>query len=137
MRYLSYYNNDWKNAIELELNHPDYLVSLSTESVKISNMNKCVNLKNLSSLDNTYKRDDIVPLNNLRRIYSFNNKYEQNGNCLIQDLFENNKLEYVFVYNISSDPNIVKSFVIRENIENLRFMFVDYNEIYDIKLNIS
>ena len=40
MRYLSYGNNDnYRNTIELQLDHPEDLVSLSTERVKISNMN--------------------------------------------------------------------------------------------------
>ena len=88
-------------------------------------MNECTNLRNLCSKWNTYNRDDIVPLKNLRRIYSYWDEYEENGNCLIQDLFENNRLEYVYIHNGVLDSNIVKSFVIRDNIENLRYMYVD------------
>ena len=120
MRYLSYAGP----YIELALNHPEDLVSLSTWNVKISNMNKCINLRNLYSYDNTYNRDNIVPLKNLRRIYSSNDNYEQNGNCLLQDLFENNKLEYVYINNGYLDSHIVNSFVLRDNIENLRYMHV-------------
>ena len=83
MRYLSYYNADWKNAIELSLNHPKDLVSLSTGKVKISNMNECVNLRNLCSFVNTYKKADILSLKNLRRIYNSNDKYEQNNTCFL------------------------------------------------------
>ena len=101
-------------------------------------MNKCTNLRNLYSAANTYSRDDIVPLRNLRRIYSHEDKYQQNDNCLLQDLIENNKLEYVFVYNEASDSNFVNSFVIRENIENLRYIDIRYNKgVYDIKLNVD
>ena len=122
--YLNYVY-DGSGNYELALNHPEHLVSLSTYHVKISNMNKCVNLRNLNSDSNTYKRDDIVPLKNLRRIYSYRDEYEQNGKYFLQDLFENNKLEYVHVINWREDSNIVKSFVIRDNIENLRYMYVD------------
>ena len=87
-------------------------------------MNKCVNLRNLYSFDNAYERDDIVPLKNLRRIYSYEDEYQQNNTCFLQDLFRNNKLEYVFVYNEASDSNIVNSFVIQDNIENLRYVYV-------------
>ena len=70
MKYLSYYNDSWINTIELVLNHPEDLVSLSTVSVKISNMNECINIKNLYSVDNTYTKQDIEQLHNLKRIYS-------------------------------------------------------------------
>ena len=120
MRYLNYCGL----YFELTLNHPEDLVSLSTWGVKISNINQCVNLRNLYSYKNTYKRDNIVPLTNLRRIYSYIDKYEQNDNCFLQDLFENNKLEYMYVYNGYFDSNIVSSFVIRDNIENLRYIYV-------------
>ena len=138
MRYLGYYNDDWRNTIELTLNHPEDLVSLSTWHVKISNMNQCVNLRNLHSEEITYNRDDIVPLRNIRRIYSYEDKYEQNSNCLLQVLFENNKLEYMYVYSGYFDSNIVKSFVIRDNIENLRYIDVYYDEgVHDVKLNVN
>ena len=101
-------------------------------------MNKCVNLRNLYSFDNAYERDDIVPLKNLCRIHSHNDRYEQNGNCLLQDLFENNKLEHVNVYNINSNSNVVNSFTIQRNIKRLRFINVYYaDEVYDIKLNVA
>ena len=136
MRYLNY--RKIGSNIELTLNHPEDLVSFSTYNVKILNMNKCANLRNLYSYKNTYNSNDIVPLKNLRRIYSHRNKYERNGNCLLQDLFQNNKLEYVYVDNYESASNIVNSFVINDNIENLRFMYVLYNEgVYDIKLNVN
>ena len=88
MRYLNYVYDGYHECgfadnIELTLNHPEDLVSLSTRRVKISNINKCVNLRNLYSYRNTYNRDDIVPLKKLRRIYSYYDKYEQNGNCLL------------------------------------------------------
>ena len=101
-------------------------------------MNKCTNLRNLYSYFNTYNRDDIVPLRNIRRIYSYEDEYEQNDTCFLQDLFRNNKLEYMYVYNGYFDSNIVSSFIINDNIENLRFMHVYYDEgAYDIKLNVN
>ena len=137
MRYLGYdYQGDGNFA--LTLNHPEDLVSLSTRRVKISNINKCLNLRNLYSNRNTYNGDDIVTLTNLRRIHSAYDNYQQNSNSLLQDLFENNKLEYVNVWNYGSDSNIVNSFVIQNNIENLRFMRVYYDEgVHDIKLNVN
>ena len=87
---------------------------------------------------NTYNRDDILPLKNLRRIYSEYDKYEQNDNCFLQDLFKNNKLEYMDVRNWKSDSNIINSFAIRDNIENLRYIDVYYyGKVYDIKLNVN
>ena len=136
MRYLNY--KKIGSNIELTLNHPEDIVSLSTERVKISNMGQCVNLRNLYSKWNTQKRDNIVPLKNLRRIYSYEDEYQQNDNCLIQDLLESNKLEYMDVRNWKPDSNIVNSFVIQNNIENLRFMRVYYDEgVHDIKLNVN
>ena len=87
-------------------------------------MNKCTNLKNLCSKRNTYNRDDILPLRNLRRIYSEYDNYEQNDNCFLQDLFENNKLEYVYIDNGYPYTNVVNSFVIQDNIENLRYVTI-------------
>ena len=107
------------------INHPEDLVSLSTMHVKISNINKCVNLRNLYSDKNTYNSDDIIPLKNLRRIYSCNDYYQQNGNCLLQDIFKTNKLEYVYLYHNESNSNIVSSLILSENIENLKFLYVD------------
>lgn len=100
MRYLNYSCSD--NS-ELTLNHPEDLVSLSTQYVNISNMNKCINLRNLYSYSNTYSSEDIVPLKSLRRIYSRADNYAQNGNCLHHDLFKNNKLEYVYFWNHGTD----------------------------------
>lgn len=57
---------------------------------------------------------------------------------MLQNLFNNNKLEYVYVINEDSSSNIVSSFIIRENIETLKFMYVHYYEgVYAIKLNVS
>ena len=137
MRYLNYVYDKY-GVYELALNHPEDLVSLSAEEVKLSNMNQCINLRNLYSYKNTYNSNDIVPLKNLRRIYSSNDKYQQNGNCLLQDLFNSNKLEYVYVWNNQSDSNVVNSFVINDNIENLRYIDVYYyGKVYDIKLNVN
>ena len=42
------------------------------------------------------------------------------------------------MYSDKPDSNIINSFVINDNIENLRFMFVYYDKgVYDIKLNVS
>ena len=76
MRYLNYYHYNVNNKImELTLNHPEDLVSLSTWKVKILNMSKCINLRNLYSWFNIYKKENIGILKNLRMIYSYNDKY--------------------------------------------------------------
>ena len=85
-------------------------------------MNKCVNLRNLYSYKNTYTKNDIETFHNLKRIYSEYDKYESTDNCLIEDLFKNNKLEYIYVHNWKSNTNIVKSMALSHNIENLRYM---------------
>ena len=42
------------------------------------------------------------------------------------------------VRNWKPDSNIINSFIINKNIENLKFMYVYYNKgIYDIKLDVS
>ena len=138
MRYLCYDNDYNGKSFDISLRYPEYLVSLSTYKFKISNISQCVNLRNLHSYLNIYNSDDIVSLKSLGRVYSWKDKYDKNGNCLLQELFKNNKLEYVLVYNEASDSNTVNSFVINDNIENLRFMCVYYDKgDYDIKLNIS
>ena len=138
MRYLNYIIGPNSERIELTLSHPEDLVSVSTLRVKILNMNKCINLRNIFSWENIYKSDDIVPLKNLRRIYSNFDYYQQNDNCFLHNLLRNNKLEYVYVNNQMSFSNVVNSFVIQDNIENLRFMHVYfYSGVYDIKLNIK
>ena len=53
---------------------------------------------NLYSCENNYVKQDIQNLRNLKRIYSENDSYETKGSCLIEDLFKNNKLEYVYVH---------------------------------------
>ena len=136
MRYLNYDNQS--NNYELTLTHPEDLVSLSTFRVKISNINQCVNLRSLYSGQNTYNRDNIVFLKSLRRIYSDNDRYEQNDSSLLQDLFQNKNLQYVFLRNTFSDSNILNSFILRDNIEYIRCVcaYLNNND-YDIKLDVS
>lgn len=75
MRYLSYrYINT--DSCELTLGHPKDMVSLSLHEIKISNMGQCVKLRNLDSHNNVFSSAGIVPLRNLRRFYSFDDKYE-------------------------------------------------------------
>ena len=87
-------------------------MSAILDNVKISNMNECVNLRNLYSYKNTYTKSDIETLHNLKKIISIDNKYESNDGCLIEDVFKNNKLEYIYVHNWNPDGNIVKSMVL-------------------------
>ena len=54
---------------------------------------------------------------------------------MLEDLFKNNKLEYVDIY---KGNNIVKSMTISSNIQNLRFFNIDNNkDREDITLDIS
>ena len=77
-------------------------------------------------------------MKNLCRISNYNNKYEKCGDCLLQDLFKYHKPEYVHIYNKEYDTNIINSFAIRDNIENLRFLFVYNNKgVHDIRLDVS
>lgn len=138
MRYLCYDNDYNGKSFDISLRYPEYLVSLSTYKFKISNICQCVNLRNLHSYLNIYNSDDIVSLKSLGRVYSWKDKYDKNGNCLLQELLRNNKFEYVHISKGYSDSNIVNSFVIRKNIENLRYIYVYYDEgVHDIKFNIS
>ena len=70
-------------TIELTLKYPEDIVSLSTVSVKISNMNECVNLINMYSRNSIYNSAGIVSLANMRKIYSFRDKNEQSGNFFL------------------------------------------------------
>ena len=101
-------------------------------------MNECINLRNLFSWYNTYTKSNIETLYKLKRIDSYEDKYETKDSCLLEDLFKNNKLEYINVRNDIPDSNIVKSMVLLHNIANLRFMYISQEKAkYDIKLNIS
>ena len=95
MRYLSISNND---SMNITLKYPEDLVSLSSARVKITNMNQCVNLRNLYSWENTYTKEDISSLRALKRLYSAIDKYQGNYS-LLSDLFLGNKLEYVYINN--------------------------------------
>ena len=73
-------------------------------------------------------------MSKLKRIYSYNDKYESNESCMLEDLFKNNKLEYVDIY---KGNNIVKSMTISTNIQNLRFFYINNKYRVDITLDIS
>ena len=54
---------------------------------------------------------------------------------MLQELFNNKKLEYVYVIH---GRNIASSMTISPNIENLRFLYVDnYVDRVDITLDVS
>ena len=56
---------------------------------------------------------------------------------MLEDLFKNNKLEYIFIKTYKF-INIVNSMTLSSNIENLRyFNVIYYNGKVDITLNIS
>lgn len=53
---------------------------------------------------------------------------------MLQDLFNNSKLEYINILNVN---NIVESMTIKHNIENLRCFYVINHASIDITLDIS
>ena len=54
-----------------------------------------------------------------------------------QDLFRNNKLEYVYVYINKSDSNVVGSIPVSCNTEMLRLIVVKSKKKVSIKFDIS
>lgn len=54
MRYLNYVN--WLDSKEIKLNYPADIISAALCHIKFENMNECVNLKNLVSMENIYKK---------------------------------------------------------------------------------
>lgn len=46
-------------------------------------MNECVNLANIYSEENTYTKQDIETLRNIKRVHSEDDKYENDGSCLL------------------------------------------------------
>lgn len=79
MRYLCY--NGYE--AELTIEYPTVLASAVLRKVKIKNLNDCINLRNLYSLFNTYKKEDIDTLLSLKRIYSNGDTYQDHGPCLL------------------------------------------------------
>lgn len=55
----------------------------------------------------------------LKRFYSKNDIYVNETSCLLEDLFENNKLEYVSVL---KGQNISESILLNKNIELLHYL---------------
>lgn len=74
-------------------------MSASLYKAKISNMNKCLNLKNLYSYGNTYINKDIQYLCNLKRLYSYKDTYQDSNICLLGGILQNNMLEYIYIFN--------------------------------------
>ncbi len=86
-------------------------------------MNQCINLKNLYSRENKYKKDNINTLTNIKRLYSWEDGYYNTEACFLEDMFNYNKLEYVYVYNHSLSSNILKSMTLSKNIINLQYFY--------------
>ena len=55
-------------------------------------MNLSINLRNLYSYHNTYTKNQIATLRNLKRVFIYQDRYESDNGCLIEDLFVNNML---------------------------------------------
>lgn len=79
-------------------------------------MNKCTKLRNLYSVSNTFENDEILSLKSLHGVISINDTYEFNGSCLLYDLFRNNRLEYVNIFNKEPNTNVIISGFISKNI---------------------
>ena len=64
----------------------------------------------LYSYDNTYTKQDIEQLHNLKRICSNKDEYDNEECCFLEDLFKNNKLEYVYIGDSINilDPTLLK-----------------------------
>lgn len=86
IRYFNYVGCDEK-TLEITLLHPNELISASLTKIRIINLNRCINLRNLSSIFNSYKKSDFEEIRNLKRIITTCDKYESDNNCFIQDLF--------------------------------------------------
>lgn len=86
MRYLSYTyvsGEGSDRSIQLTLNHPELLVSLSTRLVKVINFGDLKRLKNVCSVENSYKSKDFNFLMKLEKIVSSNDEYGENGQSLL------------------------------------------------------
>ena len=55
---------------------------------------------------------------------------------MIEDLFKNNKLEYIHILT-SQEYNIVKSMTISFNIQNLRYLYIYICDRVDLTLDIT
>ena len=55
---------------------------------------------------------------------------------MLNDLFVNNKLEYIYIFAYNS-KDIVKSMTISTSIENLRYLYIENYDRVDITLDIS
>lgn len=120
------------------MSYPESLISATLYQVTIANLAECVNLRNLYSKSNFYSKEDIEQLHNLKRLRSLYDKYEDDEQCLLAKLFENNKMEYIHVYNADPDSNIINSTNFSQNITNLRYMNVYQNNgTYNISLDVS
>ena len=78
MNYIKFAGN-----INITLKRPEDLIFASLDRVKITNMNECVNLANIYSEENTYTKQDIETLRNIKRVHSEDDKYENDGSCLL------------------------------------------------------
>lgn len=138
MRYLSYdFRGD--GIYELELDHPEYLVSLSMQRLQLFGLGKCVNLRNLYSNICVFESEDLVALKNLRRIRSRNDEYTgEGGPSFLEDVFKERQLEYVYMYNKEYDSNVVSSVTLQGSLRSLRFFYIYYSqEPYNIAIDLT
>lgn len=70
IRYLNYIKDEY-DYIEIYLKHPECLLSFTSCRVRIQNLSECVNLRNLYSVSNVYRREDLESVYGLKRMYSY------------------------------------------------------------------
>lgn len=57
-------------------------------------------------------------------IYTIDDKYENEESCLLEDLFMNNKLEYIYIKNNESENKKLQYITVSKNITDLRYLCV-------------
>lgn len=132
MRSLNYRYNLGQYHIKITLQFPNRLVYASLTNVVISKFRLCEKLEYLYSRNNKYYYEDISQLKSLTTIISEDDSYEGSDKCMIQDLFENNKLQHV---QVTRGTKIVSNMTLSENIDYLN-KFIIYDNAH-LKLTIN
>lgn len=133
MRHLSYALDG--AVAELELNHPETLVSAALSGVRITNLNACGSLRGLLSQNNAYVEEDFRQLTTLKRLYTMEDRFEaKSGTSMLNCLFQTNKLEYVCVID---GKNVVGGNIIKQNLERLRMIYHGRSHTSDPRLQLD
>lgn len=65
----------------------------------------------------------------MKRIYSCDDRYDNEGNSLLEDILKDKSLEYVHIFNYRLNSNIVNSMTLSENISTLRYLDIYQSDI--------